>query len=91
MFNIVIALSKIDGLYHTTIICYSWLTAISTWNCLALLVEGTNIRYKCKDEDTKTEVWYEGKVCSINGNVVSIEYVGYSDSFEWTRRFNRGF
>ena len=51
----------------------------------ALLVEGTGIRHKLKDENTNIEVWYEGKVCSINGNLVSVGYVGYSDSFEWTR------
>ena len=51
----------------------------------ALLVEGTGIRHKLKDENTNIEVWYKGKVCSINGNLVSVEYVGYSDAFEWTR------
>ena len=51
----------------------------------ALLVEGARLEHRLKDDNTNIEVWYKGKVCSINDNIVSIEYEGYTDSFEWTR------
>ncbi len=34
---------------------------------------------------TDIEVWYKGKVCSINADTVSIEYDGYTDAFEWPK------
>lgn len=50
-----------------------------------LLVEGATVKHKLKDEDTNIEMWYEGTVCNVDGNTVCVKYVGYSETFEWTR------
>lgn len=38
-----------------------------------------------KDDRTDIAEWYDGEVVSVHGDIVTIEYVGYTDIFEWDK------
>ncbi len=50
-----------------------------------MLVQGTLVKHRLRDDDAEIEVWYNGKIITIDGNTVSIEYEGYTDVLDWPK------
>ena len=48
-------------------------------------MNGRKIKHKLKDDATDIAEWYDGEIVSISENIVTIEYVGYTDTFEWDK------
>ena len=44
-------------------------------------LNGRKIKHKLKDDATDIAEWYDGEIVGI----VTIEYVGYTDTFEWDK------
>ena len=38
-----------------------------------------------KDDATDIAEWYHGKIVGISEDIVTIEYVRYTDTFEWDK------
>ena len=43
------------------------------------------IKHKLKDDATDIAEWYHGKIVGISEDIVTIEYVRYTDTFEWDK------
>jgi len=41
-------------------------------------LNGRKLKHKLKDDSTDIAEWYDGEVVSVHGDIVTIEYVGYS-------------
>ena len=48
-------------------------------------LNGRKLKHKLKDDSTDIAEWYDGEVVSVHGDIVTIEYVGYTDIFEWDK------
>ena len=48
-------------------------------------LSGRKLKHKLKDDSTDIAEWYDGEVVSVHGDIVTIEYVGYTDIFEWDK------
>ena len=48
-------------------------------------LNGRKIKHKLKDDATDIAEWYDGEIVGISENIVTIEYVGYTDTFEWDK------
>ncbi len=48
-------------------------------------MDGRKLKHKLKDDTTNVSEWYDGEVVSVHDDIVTIEYVGYTDTFEWEK------
>ena len=48
-------------------------------------LNGRKIKHKLKDDATDIAEWYDGEIVGMSENIVTIEYVGYTDTFEWDK------
>ncbi len=48
-------------------------------------LNGRMLQHKLKDDTTNVSEWYNGRVTDVQDEIIVIEYVGYSDSFEWDK------
>lgn len=48
-------------------------------------LQGRQIKHKLKDDNTSIAEWYEGVIVDIGKETVTIEYAGYTDTFDWAK------
>ena len=54
-------------------------------SALPEVLNGRKIKHKLKDDATDIAEWFHGKIVGISEDIVTIEYVGYTDTFEWDK------